>query len=143
MSVANLLKTKGNTIYSLQENASLREAILILNTQNIGVVLITDKQGGLTGILSERDIIRRALVQETGFRDEPVSKTMTKKVKSVTTDASIDDVMALMTNSRFRHVPVVDDGVIHGLISIGDVVKLKIAEAESEAAALRDYISAG
>ncbi len=143
MSVANLLKTKGNTIYSLHEDASLREAILILNTQNIGVVLITDKQGSLTGILSERDIIRRALVQETGFRDEPVSKTMTKKVKSITSDASIDDVMFLMTNSRFRHVPVVDNGKINGLISIGDVVKLKIAEAENEAAALRDYISAG
>ncbi len=142
MSVENLLKTKGNAVYSLQEDASLRDAILILNSKNIGVVLVTDKQGNLSGILSERDIIRRALVQETGFRDEPVSKTMTKKVLSVTTDASIDDVMALMTNSRFRHVPVVDGGTIHGVISIGDVVKLKIAEAENEAAALRDYISA-
>lgn len=142
MSVENLLKTKGNAVYSLQEDASLRDAILILNSKNIGVVLVTDKQGNLSGILSERDIIRRALVQETGFRDEPVSKTMTKKVLSVTTGASIDDVMALMTNSRFRHVPVVDDGTIHGVISIGDVVKLKIAEAENEAAALRDYISA-
>ncbi|MBL4871138.1 MAG: CBS domain-containing protein [Robiginitomaculum sp.] len=143
MSVANFLKTKGNSVYSVREDASLREAILLLNTKNIGVVLVTTPDNMLTGILSERDIIRRALVQETGFRDESVSKTMTKKVKSVTRSASIDDVMTLMTNSRFRHVPIVEDGKIYGLISIGDVVKIKIAEAENEAAALREYIATG
>ena len=143
MSVENFLKNKGNDVYSVQKDASLREAILMLNTQNIGVVLVTNPDDTLAGILSERDIIRRALVQETGFRDEPVSKTMTKKVKTVTRTASIEDVMLMMTSSRIRHVPIVEDGIIHGLISIGDVVKLKIAEAENEAEALREYISTG
>ena len=144
VSVENLLKTKGNkgnSVYSVQKDASLREAIHILNTRNIGVVLVTDKGGKLIGILSERDIIRRALVQETGFRDEPVSKTMTKKVISVGLDASVDDIMSLMTQSRIRHVPVVENEKIRGLISIGDVVKRIIADAENEAASLRDYIN--
>lgn len=143
MSVIGVLNTKGDAVYSVRDTASLRDAIHLLNTQNIGVVLITNTKGHMQGILSERDIIRRALSQETGFRDEPVTKTMTKNVLSVSSHASIDDVMTIMTNSRIRHVPVVDGTEIKGLISIGDVVKCKIADAENEAASLRDYISAG
>lgn len=143
MSVSNLLQSKGNAVYQVNENATLREAILMLNSRNIGVVLVTDDAGSLTGILSERDIIRKSLTQETGFRDEPVSKTMTKKVLSVTPNTSIEEVMNIMSNSRIRHVPVLENGEIKGLVSIGDVVKRKIADAENEAASLRDYISAG
>ena len=143
MSVKDLLNNKGAAIYAISEDASLREAIFMLNARNIGVVLITNKKGHMSGILSERDIIRRALSQETGFRDEPVTKTMTKKVLSVSTDASIDEVMAIMTDSRIRHVPVLNGKEIVGMISIGDIVKRKIADAENEAAALRDYIATG
>lgn len=143
MSVAELLKTKGNAVYSVNENASLREAILLLNSRNIGVVIVTDSEGMLCGILSERDIVRKSLAQETGFRDEAVNKTMTQKVLSVAPSASIDEVMNIMTTSRIRHIPVLEDGSILGLVSIGDIVKRKILEAESESAALREYISAG
>ena len=143
MSVSELLGNKGNAVYSVPKTASLREAIEILNSKNIGVVLVTDNNGHMKGILSERDIIRRALAQETGFRDEPVTKTMTKKVFTVDMSASIDEVMEIMTNSRIRHVPVMDGTEIKGLVSIGDVVKRKIADAENEAALLRDYITTG
>lgn len=143
MSVADLLSTKGNAVFAVNETASLREAIKVLNSQNIGVVLVTNEAGELSGILSERDIIRKSLAQETGFRDECVTKTMTSTVLSVTPDNSIDDVMNIMSTSRIRHVPVLDGKEICGLISIGDIVKRKIAEAENESAALRDYISAG
>ena len=143
MSVREILSGKGGEIFAVNEGANLREAITLLNAKNIGVVLITNNDGHMTGILSERDIIRKSLAQETGFRDEPVSKTMTKKVLSVNEDASIDEVMSIMTNSRIRHVPVLNGKEIKGLISIGDVVKRKIADAEGEAAALRDYITAG
>lgn len=143
MSVADLLSTKGNAVFAVNETASLREAIKVLNSQNIGVVLVTNAAGELSGILSERDIIRKSLAQETGFRDECVTKTMTSTVLSVTPENSIDDVMNIMSTSRIRHVPVLDGKEICGLISIGDIVKRKIAEAESESAALRDYISAG
>lgn len=143
MSIKDILKTKGHTVYSLPSTVKLREAIAMLNDKNIGVVLITDSAGKLAGILSERDIVRRSLLQESGFRDESVTKSMTVKVLSVATTASVDDVMEIMTNSHIRHVPVLDGDVIKGLISIGDVVKRKIADAENEAAAMRDYISAG
>jgi len=143
MSVLDILSAKGNAVYSVSDTASLREVIGMLNTKNIGVVLVTDKNGHMCGILSERDIIRKSLAQETGFRDEPVTKTMTKKVFSVAPDASIDAVMAIMTKSRIRHVPVLDGTEIKGLISIGDVVKRKIADAENEAAVLREYIATG
>lgn len=143
MSVKAILEGKGQEIYTVPETAKLREAIALLNDKNIGVVLITNSGGKLAGILSERDIVRRSLLQETGFRDELVTKSMTKDVFTVPTTASIDDVMEIMTNSRIRHVPVLDGEDIKGLISIGDVVKRKIAHAENEAAAMRDYIAAG
>jgi CBS domain-containing protein len=143
MSVKDLLSQKGPEVYTVPNSAKLREAIAVLNDKNIGVVLITDSDGKLDGILSERDIVRRSLLQETGFRDETVTKSMTKNVLSVNSAASVDDVMEVMTNSRIRHVPVLDGDQIMGLISIGDVVKRKIAQAENEAAAMRDYISAG
>lgn len=143
MSVKDILENKGHNIYAVTKNAKLREAIALLNEKNIGVVLITDSSGKLAGILSERDVIRRSLLQETGFRDEPVTKSMTKNVLTVASSASVDDVMEIMTNSHIRHVPVQDGDEIKGLISIGDIVKRKIADAENEAAAMRDYITAG
>jgi len=143
MSVQIMLAEKGRDIYSVQNTVKLREAIALLNEKNIGAVLVTDNAGKLAGILSERDIVRRSLMQETGFRDEPVTKSMTSKVLTVPSSASLDDVMAVMTNSKIRHVPVLDGDEIKGVISIGDVVKRKIALAEGEAAMMRSYIAAG
>lgn len=143
MSVKDILANKGHEIYAVSDSAKLREAISLLNEKNIGVVLVTNSAGKLAGILSERDVIRRSLAQETGFRDELASKFMTQKVLTVTSDASVDDVMAIMTNSKIRHVPVLDGDEIKGLISIGDVVKRIIANAENEAAMMREYIAAG
>jgi len=143
MSVKAILSNKGSELYTITKGAPLRDAIDILNNQNIGVVLVTSPAGELEGILSERDIIRRSLSRESGFRDEPVSQSMTSDVFTVSSDASVDDVMDLMTESRIRHVPVIDQERLVGLISIGDIVKRKIAMAEEEAANLRDYISAG
>lgn len=143
MSVKAILGNKDSSLFTINKEAPLREAIDILNSRNIGVVLVTSPSGELEGILSERDIIRRSLSRESGFRDEPVSQSMTGDVFSVSSEASVDDVMDLMTQSRIRHVPVIDDDKLVGLISIGDVVKRKIALAEEEAATLREYISAG
>jgi len=94
----------------------LREAISLLNEKNIGVVLVTDQGGKLAGVLSERDVIRRSLAQETGFRDEQVTKFMTQDVTTVTPEASVDEVMCIMTNSKIRHVPVLEGDDIKGLV---------------------------
>ncbi len=141
MSVQDILRNKGNKVFSVSDKSKIREAIAMLNEHNIGVVLVMNKSDKLVGILSERDIIRRSLTQETGFRDELVSKSMTKNVLTVPPTATLDQVMEIMTNSRIRHVPILDGDKVVGLISIGDVVKKKIADTEQEAAALRDYIS--
>ncbi len=143
MSVKDIISEKGSDIISVNKNDKLRHAINTLNENNIGAVIVTDDNGDMCGILSERDIIRRALAQESGFRDEKIAKTMTKQVKSVSLDTSIDQVMDIMTNSRIRHIPVLDNGQLKGVVSIGDVVKRKIQEAEQETEALRDYIIAG
>jgi CBS domain-containing protein len=82
-------------------------------------------------------------MQETGFRDEPVTKSMTANVLTVAPSATVDDVMEIMSNSKIRHIPVLDGDEIKGLISIGDIVKRKIADAENEAAAMREYIASG
>ena len=141
MSVQDILETKGSKVISIGEDDTLREAIGLLNQHNIGVIVVVDDQGNLSGILSERDIIRRSLTQETGFRDEKVSKSMTNNVLTIGPDASIDDVMEIMTSSRIRHVPVVEDGQLRGLVSIGDVVKRIIADTEKEIDLLKEYIS--
>lgn len=142
MSVRAILDSKGRAVFSVSDRAKLREAISVLNEKNIGVVLITNDQGQLAGILSERDIVRKSLRQESGFRDEPVTKSMTSRVFTLPSTATLEEVMDVMTGSHIRHVPIVDDDKITGLVSIGDVVKRKIAEAENEAAHLREYISA-
>lgn len=142
MSVQAILDHKGRNVYSVKNSAKLREAIEVLNHKNIGVVLVTDEQGKLDGILSERDIVRKSLRQESGFRDERVTKSMTSHVYTLPSSASLEQVMEVMSGSHVRHVPIVDDDEIVGLISIGDVVKRKIADAEQEAAHLREYISA-
>jgi len=143
MSVKEILAQKGSEVFAINETAKLRDAIKMLNARNIGVVLVTNDAGKLTGILSERDIIRRSLVQETGFRDEPVTKSMTRKVLTIGPGASVDEVMEIMTHSRIRHVPVIEGGKLAGLVSIGDIVKRKIADAEQEVDSLREYIAAG
>lgn len=143
MNVKSILDQKGRQVFTVNNAAPLRDAINVLNAQNIGVVLVVNEDGKLDGILSERDIIRRSLSRETGFRDEPVTKSMTKNVISVSEADSIDHLMERMTTSRIRHVPVLENDEIRGLISIGDVVKRKIDESEQEAAAMRDYIATG
>lgn len=143
MSIKDILSNKGHMIYSLPDSAILRDAIGLLNDKNIGVVLIIDDAGKLAGILSERDIIRRSLMQESGFRDEPVTKSMTANVLTIASTATVDEVMEIMSNSKIRHMPVLDGDEITGLISIGDIVKRKIADAENEAAAMREYITSG
>lgn len=141
MKVHDILATKGSDVYAVNHTAKLREAITMLNEKNVGVVLVTDDNGKLAGILSERDIVRKSLRMETGFRDQPVTETMTSKVFTVTPEMSIEEVAEIMSTNRFRHIPVMEGDDIAGLISLGDVVKRQIETAEKEAAILREYIA--
>ena len=139
MTVRSILDTKGHQILSVAPDAKLAEAVKLLGERKIGAVLVMS-QGSMEGILSERDIVR--VLGERGARvlDEPVSAVMTRKVVSCRQSDTVSGLMEMMTLGKFRHLPVVDDGKVVGLISIGDIVKRRVQEYESEQEALKDYI---
>ena len=141
MLVDTILQTKGVIVHTLPETNTLADAVSLLNTHNIGAVVITDTGGAITGILSERDISRRLGKDPAGALSLTIGKAMTRGVVTCTRDTNIADVMERMTSLRIRHMPVAETGELVGIVSIGDVVKLKIQEAEREAEVLREYIA--
>lgn len=141
MNVAQILGGKGRDVISVQPHRTLAEAIKTLGEKRIGAVVVTGADGNLLGILSERDIIRVLSEAGPAALDHPVSRVMTGKVVTCRSETSADELMEIMTAGRFRHVPVVENGRIVGIISIGDVVKHRVAEIEAESRAMRDYIA--
>lgn len=139
MTVRSILNTKGHQIMSVTPDAKLAAAVKLLGEKKIGAVLVMD-QGRLEGILSERDIVRVLGERGAGVLEEPVSQVMTRKVVSCKETDTVAELMEMMTTGKFRHLPVVENGRVVGLISIGDIVKWRVREYESEQEALRDYI---
>src|SRR4249919_1071209 len=139
MTVRSILDTKGHEILSVEPEAKLAAAVKMLGERKIGAVLVMS-QGRLEGILSERDIVR--VLGERGAKvlDEPVSAVMTRKVVSCRQSDTVAGIMEMMTLGKFRHLPVIEEGAVVGLISIGDIVKWRVREYENEQEALRDYI---
>ena len=141
MSVAQILRGKGRDVVTTQPHRTLMEAAQLLGEKGIGALVISDASRKVLGILSERDIIRAIAKGGPTALDQAVSKYMTAKVFTVTEETPVESVMETMTNGRFRHVPVTADGVLIGLVSIGDVVKHHVNEIETEHRALREYIT--
>jgi CBS domain-containing protein len=139
MTVRAILDTKGHQVEGVEPDAKLSVAIKLLSERRIGAVLVLN-QGRIEGILSERDIVRVLGERGAGVLDEPVSSVMTRKVVSCREKDTVSEIMETMTLGKFRHLPVVEDGKVVGLISIGDVVKWRVGEYEREQEALRDYI---
>ncbi len=139
MTVRAILDTKGHQIQSVEPEVTLSAAIKILAERKIGAVLVMSK-GRIEGILSERDIVRALADRGAAVLDEPVSAVMTRKVVSCRQSDTVAAIMETMTLGKFRHLPVIEDGRVVGLISIGDIVKWRLGEYEAEQAALRDYI---
>jgi CBS domain-containing protein len=139
MTVRAILDTKGHQVQSVEPDAKLSAAIKILSERRIGAVLVLN-QGRIEGILSERDIVRVLGERGAAVLDEPVSVTMTRKVVSCREKDTLSEIMETMTRGKFRHLPVVEDNKVVGLISIGDVVKWRVGEYEREQEALREYI---
>ena len=139
MTVRAVLDTKGHNVLSVEADAKLSAAIELLAERKIGAVLVMS-HGRVEGILSERDIVR--VLGERGARvlEEPVSAVMTRKVVSCRQSDTVAGIMEMMTLGKFRHLPVIEEGEVVGLISIGDVVKWRVREFENEQEALRDYI---
>jgi CBS domain-containing protein len=143
MQVRHILHGKGRDVVSIATSASLTEAAKLLTDRKIGALVVKDKAGSLTGIFSERDLVHAIARGGCDALSDPVSQHMTPAPETCVESDTVDSVMEVMTRGRFRHVPVLDDQCgLCGMVSIGDVVKTRIAETVSEAAALRDYISA-
>lgn len=141
MMVEEILKAKGSDIVTMPQNASVAEAARLLKEKRIGAVVISDDGARVLGILSERDIVHALVEFAAAALEMRVSELMTQDVVTCAPEDRIAGLMARMTERRIRHLPVIKDGVLDGMVSIGDVVKSRIEEIESEASAMRDFIT--
>jgi CBS domain-containing protein len=139
MRISEVLRGKGAHVVTIAPETSVRELLHVLAEHNIGAVVVSRDGVTIQGIASERDIVRH-LTPGTEVLDRPVSSIMTREVHSCDPGATVDELMRLTTRERVRHVPVLVDGRLAGLVSIGDVVKTRIGELEFEREQLADYI---
>ena len=128
-------------MFTTQPHRTLKQVVELLASKGVGAVVVSDASQSVLGILSERDVVRVLGRHGASALEDPVSRHMTPKVVTVTRDDTIEHVMQTMTDGRFRHVPVVEDGRLIGIISIGDVVKRHVNALDSERQALREYIA--
>ena len=142
MTVAARLKGKGRSVHTVRPDARLEVVAHTLAAKKIGAVVVSGGGGRIDGIISERDIIRAIAERGAACLTEPVANTMTRTVETCETHDTLEELMSKMTVGRFRHLPVIEDGTLVGIVSIGDIVKHHIAEVELEASALRGYIVA-
>ena len=142
MTVERILSGKGYDVVTIEPDRTLQEAAKVLAEKRIGAAVVTapgDRAVG--GVISERDIVQALARSGTAVLEEPLSRYMTRTVSTCTRAAAVNEVMQIMTDGKFRHVPVVEDGRLIGIVSIGDVVKHRLAEIEAEHQALREYIA--
>jgi len=140
MTVKAVLSRKGSDIVTIDPAASVADAAKCLADRKIGAIVVTGMDGRLAGILSERDVVRALAERGAPALNERVERVMTRKVLTCTETETIASIMERMTAGKFRHLPVIDQERIVGIISIGDVVKHRLHEIESESQALREYI---
>lgn len=143
MNVARILKDKGRDVATVTPDMTLMDVVNMLAEKKIGAVVACDGKRRVQGIVSERDIVRVLATNGPAAFNDPIESYMTKDVKTCTPNDTVEWLMEVMTSQRFRHMPVVEGGQIIGIVSIGDVVKQRIAIAEMEADSMRQYIATG
>jgi CBS domain-containing protein len=141
MTVKAILSRKGGDVVTIAPTASLSDAVKLLAQRRIGAIVVTGPDSRVAGILSERDIVRSLAERGHAALDDNVGSVMTRKVTTCSEADTIASLMERMTEGKFRHLPVVDQGKLVGVISIGDVVKWRVEEIEGESNALREYIA--
>ncbi|MDX1639238.1 MAG: CBS domain-containing protein [Balneolaceae bacterium] len=140
MQVRNILHSKGNTVYSIKPESTVFDAIKLMSEKGIGALLVIDENRDLCGIISERDYRDKVILKGRTSKTTEVKEIMTPDVYWVTPDESIKKCMALMTEKKFRHLPVLEEGEVVGVISIGDLVKQIISDQKVEINHLKNYI---
>ena len=141
MRISDILRVKGDRVITVTPAADVTQLLALLAEHKIGAVVVSSDGRRVEGIVSERDVVRALAARGEAVLREPVTAIHTAQVHSVSRDAQVSDVERLMTERRVRHVPVVEDGTLHGVVSIGDVVKSRIDELESERSSLAGYIT--
>jgi len=139
--VSAVLKRKGHAVVTVQPQQTVGSVACVLAQNRIGAAPVLDQNSQLIGIISERDIVRGIAEHAEAVLDLPAQKLMTREVRTCGADDELVELMQMMTTQRFRHVPVIKDGTLDGVVSIGDVVKQRLEEMQLEVETLRDYIS--
>jgi len=140
MTVGIIIARKGREVVTIELTATLGETVRLLAEKRIGAAIILGADRRIAGIISERDVVRALAEGGAAALDLPVSRTMTRKVETCNEGEAVSSIMERMTDGKFRHMPVVDQGRLVGIISIGDVVKHRVHEMEHESRSMRDYI---
>jgi CBS domain-containing protein len=143
MLVSQILKHKGDLVFTASPHETVAAAAALLHARRVGAMVVVDQQDRVVGILSERDVVRVVAEEGAAGLNRPISTCMTRDVIFAEPGETVQSLLERMTDRRIRHLPVLKDGRLSGLVSIGDLVKSKIAETEAEAETLKAYISAG
>jgi CBS domain-containing protein len=140
MTVQDILDAKGNQVFAVDPESTLHAAVSLMVDQNVGSLLVVDRDGALAGIITERDVLRESKDRFEQLRTTRVKEVMSRRLLTATPDEPIDDVQRTMLDHRIRHLPVLDQGRLVGLVSIGDVNKILLDAREVENHGLREYI---
>src|SRR3954462_9894906 len=143
MNVETILRSKGNWVATIRPDATIAEAVETLNRERIGALVVSEDGDGIDGMLSERDIVLALGDYGADLMSRRIDDVMTRNVVTCDPADTVQELMAEMTNRRFRHIPVVKDGRLRGIVSIGDLVKNRLDEVEFEANSLRSFIAGG
>lgn len=142
MLIAHVIRDKGARVHTLAASATLEEAARELNEKKVGALVVIDAEGAIIGVFSERDLVREVARRGAGALNDEVGAAMSREVITAHAEETIDDCLARMTDRRVRHLPIVEEVRLIGIVSIGDLVKHRIAAAEAESAAMQAYIAA-
>jgi CBS domain-containing protein len=143
MQLSTIIASKGNDVVTISPDATVADLVALLSQHRIGALVVSTDGKAIDGIVSERDVVQ-AIARGAQTLADPVSSIMTATVHCAPPDAHIDDLMALMTERRVRHIPITDaDGLLMGIVSIGDIVKVRLGELEGERQAMLEYITKG
>jgi CBS domain-containing protein len=140
MKVRDILSVKGDQVYTVSPHQTMQDVVRVLMAHRIGAALVVDDEGQTVGIITERDVLRECLDGADRLAGIPVREAMTRDLIIGTTVSDIDEAMAIMTSHRIRHLPIIENGQLAGMISIGDVVKAALDETAFENGFLREYI---
>jgi CBS domain-containing protein len=139
--IEHILRRKGRDVVTVAADETVTRAVAILGEHNVGALVVASEEGEIVGILSERDVVRALAADGPAILQRNVSDLMTAEVTTSGPRATVDELMTVMTERRIRHIPVVDEQGLAGIVSIGDVVKTRIGELETETETLHDYLS--